>query len=622
MEKIVAKLEEADKAYYNSDKPVLTDAEYDRLKSDLRNLAPNHPQLSSVGAPIPEHLTKVKHEIQMLSLDNANDAEEYKKWHAKHNKPVIVMDKLDGSSIEIIYRGGEIHSAITRGDGIQGEMVVQNVKKFKNVPCKLTNDFSGSIRGEAMLLIADFKKHFTDTANPRNAANGTVRRKSGTNAEHLSFFAFDAKNGMTFKTHANKLEFVKTLGFDIVEYTVCLNADDAIKYHEKRADVRDKLDKEIDGLVCRINNEIEFEKMGIGHKRPKGARAFKFKAMGGVSVLEDVVWTVGHTGQVCPTARVTPINIGGTTVSNAFLNNPDEIERLGIQLGDEINVIKAGDVIPKITGLARKGNSRRPIPIPSKCPSCGHKTEIDGAHLWCRNENCDAQAFRKIRLIIEKLDIKFFGSSLREKLWESGEIKKPVDIYKLTESQIAEHTGGTTMAKKVKAEIDNKRTLPLHLFIGTLGIPFLGRRKAELMIQAGCNTLQKFRTKYWESNTVEGVGPEIETALTKGFADLSDEIDDLLKFVTVEDPKEIKKEGEKKMDHPYSEKTFCFTGFRMKEEVGRFYEVGAIEKSGVSKGLHYLVTKDTSSSSNKVNKARNLGVQVISVDEFKTTLNS
>jgi len=622
LEDLKRSIDRHDYLYYYSE-PEITDAEYDALKTQLQELDPSAPQLQRVGAPIEfSPLTTAKHKMPMGSLSNANNEEEFRDWYDKRNAQALWMSyKMDGSSIELLYEEGRLTQAITRGNGIEGEDITHNAVKF--VPLVLNESFTGSVRGEAYLKLSDFNQHFQGKANARNAANGTVRRKSGQNAEHLSFAAFNIVNGKAWPTEQEKFGYLLVLGFDIAPGQLVLNADEALEYYNETVTKRDQLDFEIDGVVAKLNELSDQTKWETDRKRPKYAIAFKFKAMGNTSVMHDVSWTVGHTGQVVPTAHVEPVSIGGTTIRNIFLNNPDEIRRLGVQLGDEVEIIRAGDCIPKITGLGKAGNSRRGIPIPEHCPSCASNLVKPGAHLECKNECCPAQVFRKIRVWIEKLDIKYIGDKLREKLWTAGLISRPVDLYKLDHGSLSAHSGDK-MAAKILTEIEKARKLPLRLFVGALGIPFLGRRKAEIMIKNGVNTLDKFRDKIWERQPIESVGPGISTALSKGFDDLSEMIDELLEYVEIV---EEEKEEIVPVSDGLDNKSFCFTGkiLRMDKDGKRFTRQmmwnlvtqngGQVAKK-VDASTDFLVMADPDSTSSKAKKARSMGVTLLAESDF------
>jgi DNA ligase (NAD+) len=639
--KVIKKLRKADEAYYLTDQTKMSDEDYDTLKKWLQDEHADNPEvkayLSQVGAPLAAHLDKVKHKIPMGSLSNSMDEAEYRKWHGKHGQPIVMTPKMDGSSIEIIYENGKLVQAITRGDGIEGEDVTRNVRKFKNVPTELEDTMNGSVRGEAMLLIADFAEFF-DSANPRNAANGTVRRSDGSGAEHMVFFAFDvvAKGfnaGDLWKTYEDKLIYLAEIGFETVQMALCESADEAIETHGQWATDRDSLPYEIDGMVARVNDEKVFNDMGVTDNRPKGGTAYKFKAMERTTVLELVVLTVGHTGAIIPTGKLKPVEIGGVTVSSVLLNNFEEIERLGVALKDEVKVIRAGDVIPKVIGVAQPGKDRVEIEVPTVCPVCESELVKDGAHLFCRNDGCDARVDALVKSWVKKRNILYLGDTLREYLYEQGIVKTAADLYRLDVESLAEMPIGAGKvgrnAERIMAEIEKSKTATLAEFMGSLGIKMLGRREAKHIIDDGVDTLDK-----WLAMTADdfeklprfSTGGSKATAIAEGIDKVRDLIADLLEVgVKIEEPEEEEAE-EVAGDGVLAGKSFCFTGAIQREENGKRLtrkDMWALVKAngGVAHekpvaGTTYLVQADPESQSSKTKKAIKLGVEVLAEAAF------
>jgi DNA ligase (NAD+) len=632
--KLARELLLASESYYNTGTSLMSDAEFDKKRAQLEEIDENHPFLKQIGAPLPKgsHLTMVKHKIPMGSLNNSNDADEYEAWHSKHGLEVVAMHKMDGSSIEIIYDAGDFKQAITRGDGFEGEDVTKNVIKFKNVPMKLSQPFTGSVRGEAVLDLKAFAKHFPGKANARNTANGTVRRKSGKNAEHLSFTAFDAANGASHKTHSDKLAFLSKLGFGVVPYEVCKTSKDVIAYHKKRGENRAKMEFEIDGVVVRINDEAAFQKLGERSQKPKGATAFKFKSMGGTTTLLSVDLSIGTNGAIVPTANLKPLNIGGVTIRRALLNNFEEIERLKCQIGDEVNVIRAGDVIPKIIGVALAGKNRQPIPTPTKCPHCGTKLVKDGAHIFCRNDGCAAQELRRLKKWIDKRKIKYLGDNLIEYLYENGIATLPHHLYSLTAAQLEPLPSGNGKvgrnSVRIMEQIELSKSADLNVFMGSLAIAFLGRSESKYMIEAGVDTLKKFRSLTVSAAVdLPRFSDTKAEAVVNGIAEVSDEIDALLAAgVSINKPPKPRKE-KKVADNPVKGKSFVFTGkIERTDDEGKRYtrsrlqdlaiDLGGKCPSSVRAGVDFLVQADPSSQSSKTKKAEKLGVKILSEADF------
>jgi DNA ligase (NAD+) len=514
VKKIEAQLRKASEAYYNTGEALMTDTQFDQLKNELATLDPNNPFLKEIGAPVAKHLEKVKHKIPMGSLSNCTrDGDKanpsFAEWHNKLGQPpVCVSHKLDGSSVELIYEKGKLVQAITRGDGEYGEDITRNARNFKGVPQKLPTEFTGSVRGEALLLLKDFEEHFQGQANPRNAANGTVRRSDGSKTEHITFIAFNCDG--EHETYDQRLRWLEEAQFTAVWHLIIdegtypgtdkpiTNTDKVLEIQAQQANTRDSLPYEIDGLVIRVNNEEKFKSLGIRDNRPKGGIAFKFQAMEAITKLVGVKLSLGHTGAVIPTADLAPCQIGGVTVTSALLNNYEEIERLDVAVGDQVYVIRTGDVIPKITGVAVKAEDRKEITPPAECWYCGSPIVKDGVMHFCKNEDCKGKLYRLLKSWVDKRGILHIGDELLTILYESYGVKEPADLYRLTEDELAVIPRGAGVvgsnAKRIMAEIEKSKECPLGEFVGSLGIKFLGRRQAEIMTDQGVDTLKKFVT--------------------------------------------------------------------------------------------------------------------------------
>lgn len=647
VKELVEELRAAREAYYNTNKPIMSDAAYDDKERLLRSLDPDNSFFQTVGTPPPRasHLQKVKHTIPMGSLSNCTrDGDKanpsFDEWHEKTGRgEVCVMHKLDGSSIELIYEKGKLVQAITRGDGITGEDVTQNARRFKGVPQETNNKlFTGSVRGEAMLFLDSFGKYFQDQANPRNAANGTVRRSDGDRAHRITFVPFDCLveqgAGLPITTHNQRLSFMETLGFDPVWRLVFDQGDTAkvLEVHEREANTRDSLPYEIDGLVVRLNKDADFDMLGERDNRPKGAVAFKFKASEATTELLDVKVSIGHTGAIIPTADLAPVEIGGVTVRSALLNNYEEIERLRIAIGDEVRVIRTGDVIPKIIGVAQEGEQREPIQVPTVCIACGSQLVKDGAHLFCRNEDCEGKLYRLLKSWVDKRNILHIGDELLTTLYESYGVREPADLYGLTEDVLAAIPRGAGVvggnAKRIMVELNKSRTAPLNEFVGSLGIKFLGRRQAEIMIKQGVDSLRKFvLIKADELTELEGFSESKATQVVEGIKKAYPRITKLLKAgVKVTEP-ELVEEVAPSGDGPLAGMCFVFTGAI--EKVGgdgkRFTrkmmwdvvrESGGSHEEKVKEGVTHLVQADPTKESVKTKKARKLGMKIISEADF------
>jgi len=642
--KIVQLLEEASEAYYNTGEVIMSDAEFDSLKEQLQQLDPNHPFLSKVGALPTEMLVQVKHQIPMGSL-NKTTVENYPAWHRKMNGQVCMSLKMDGSSIEIIYVKGKFVQAVTRGDGIVGEDVTHNVKRFKNVPGILTDEFTGSVRGEAILFIEDFKKFFTDKANPRNAANGTVRRKDGTGSEHLRFYAFDA-TGKKFRTHTEKLRYLEHNGFDIVcafnasgdsaRYVLFQNELGVIRWFNKIGETRWSLPYEVDGIVIRLDDETAFEAAGEhGNHDPKGATVLKWEAAKAETVLLGIELTIGHTGAIVPTGKFEPVSIGGVTVSSVLLNNFDYIQGLDLAIGDTVLVERAGDVIPHVVRVVKKAIFRSFIVPPAECPFCGSKLVKIGVHMVCKNDTCDGRNLGLVESWLRKRNIKFIGDSILAMLYEKGIVRKASDLYYLKEGDLVNLPLGNGIvgerAKGIITEIEKSRECPLNEFVGSLGVKFLGRRLAEIMIGKGIDTLEKFQNIDIENlSKMEGFSTTKATGIVEGLVAVTETIRALLEagVKITEVHKEPKKEGAM---GKLNGRSYCFTGGINKVDPNgirytraMMWELtqnnGGIVHESIKPDTTFLVQADPDSQSSKTKKALKLGVKILSEEDFFKSL--
>ncbi len=627
-ERIAKKLSEASDAYYNSDSPILSDAEFDSLKDELELEAPNHPFLSTIGsAPSDDSkLAKVKHEMPMGSLRKITYQDgdsEYKTWLnsvknvAGDNPKIAVSWKLDGSSIEIIYRKGVFSQAITRGDGITGDDVTHSIKKAQGFPKKLKDSVDISIRCEAIFHLSDWKKDLKDEgANPRNAATGTCRRTDGRNAEYLHCVAFDIVGIKKWKSISEKIDWLKSNGFETV-HSKFVNADQVKHHLESTLSQRNDLIYEIDGLVVSLDDCEYQEKLGEKDGLPYWARAWKFPSMGGFSRLLDVSWDVGTRGTVNPVAIIEPVTVGGVVITNVTLHNMDEIDRLGIHVGDEIEVVRAGDVIPKIVRVTKAGSSRKKISV-IECPGCGGSVKKNGPFMICNDiDNCNGVASKRIMKYIKKREIMFLGDSALEKLIQSKAVKSIPDLYFLTVPVMVNAGIGEGMASKILDEIKKSMKVSIGDLIGSLSIDLLGRSEAANIVDAGIVNFDMWKNLS-EQQLIKIGGYQSVSAgrICAGIRSSWPLIEELSKILEV-DQGTIKPKT--KPSGKLSGMKFCFTGAmeRKRDDLHKIVESeGGEAWDSVSSGLTYLVMNDLNSSSSKAQKARKLNIPMITENAF------
>jgi DNA ligase (NAD+) len=639
-------------AYYYSNDPIISDAEYDALEDELRQLSPEDPTLTLVGAPAPvgSMLTKAKHTIPMGSQNKVNSEDEFRVWAAKWPGGAIHASlKGDGASAAAYYKDGRLQQVISRGDGVIGEDITANALRFKGLPAwagDATEGFSGAVRLEVILTIEDWGQvDPSRSKNPRNAGNGIMGRKNGHQSDLLTTFAFDldetlAGESVQYATESAKLARLGELGFNVIGHQYCETIDEAVDYYRRITEARPSLPIWIDGVVLKFDELAAQLELGVSSGCPKGQVAWKFDSVGVETVLEGVVVSGGHTGALIPTAQLRPVEIGGTTVSNATLANYDEIIRLDVAIGDSVWVVKANDIIPKIIRVTQRPEDRTPIIPPSVCPFCegevGRRQTFYGASgviVECRNPECSKKSSGKIRRWIRSLDIKGIGDSVLETILDSFGIEDAADLYRLRERQ-DEMAGlilnteksislGVKRTANILGEIDTARDLTLERFLGSLGLEHLGKRRVKLIMQAakgGLDTLDSWRDgKLRNPDFAADVGvPNIGSQIQDGIDAMSPVIDKLLASgVSVLPPENDIPEvsytpvgtvcisgklpsGRKKADYTEQLKTRGFT---------------LVDR--VSKGLTYLVLADTDSSSSKAVKARSLGIEVISEDELE-----
>lgn len=359
-------IQQAKDAYYNGIDSGIDDAVYDDWIIQLKKINPNDPLLdpANIGATATSSLfQKVKHKMFMGSLDNSMNQEDFEAFDKRvGGGPYWVNPKIDGASLALYYVNGKLDKAVTRGDGAIGDDVTENVVKFKNVPLK-AKDFSGSVRGEAILYTKEWEKIDPNMeSNPRNIGSGIIQRLDGENADLMRVLAFDIyPDNKILKTEEEKIKLLKELGFQVSEGKLCKDASEVIVIHKELGKTRSQLPFWIDGLVVKINDLGRQAKLGLSGKRPKSQTAFKFKSERVKTKVKKIIWTVGHTGAQIPTAQLEPIRIGGTTVQNVLLCNMDYIKNLDIAEGDVVEIIKAGDIIPRCVGVIDKAYI---------CPEC------------------------------------------------------------------------------------------------------------------------------------------------------------------------------------------------------------------------------------------------------------
>jgi len=621
--------------YYVLDSPEITDAEYDAMMRELKELEEAHPELKSpdsptqrVGGKPREGFVKVAHSGAMLSLDNALDEAELRDFDRRvrdllGDEPYTYVAelKLDGLSLAVHYRDGQFAQAVTRGDGTVGEDVTENTRTIKSIPLRAAGTFE--VRGEVVFNRKAFEKLNAEReladlprfANPRNAAAGSLRvlDPSITASRQLDFYAYFLYPALP--TQWESLESLHKLGFKVNSHRKhCSVIEELIEYCKEWETKRDTLPLEIDGVVAKVDSVAQQSKLGWTAKAPRWAIAFKFPARQAQTVVEDIEINVGRTGAVTPTALFKPVNIGGVMVGKATLHNEDEIGRLGVQIGDTVLVERAGDVIPKVVRVVKEGGNRRPFAMPKVCPNCGGDiVRAEGEAISrCINTNCPARLKESILHFASRgvMDIDGLGEVLVNNLVDSELTKNVADLYKLcTEDLLKMERMGSKSALNVLNRIKMSLQQPLNRLINGLGIPFVGERTALILAETFGDLDKIMNADEEELKKADEVGPKVAHAIRQFFDQRANrELVERLRnegftFTYTVTRHTGKLEG----------LTFVLTGtlpnLTREEAQARIEAAGGKILKSVSKKTNYVVAGDEAGS--KLDKAKELGIKVI-----------
>lgn len=621
----------AQDAYYNGH-PVMSDAAYDSLadsirSSDLGSDPDVIAALNRVGSKIPSggRWPKYRHPVPLGSLNKAQTDAELRDWASKLPRRGLTFNvsaKCDGISLGMYYRDGRLVAAATRGDGDEGEDILPNVLGMREVVNPLPVPFTGMIRGEIVLRKSDWKHHFSDYSNPRNAASGIAKSSSDTRHKHLTVIAYEIveadSEGSTTKTDAFRR--LQSWGFTVPPHRECKTVDDVVVlYDEYIRELRERLDYDIDGLVVDIDVDAYRLELGVSSGRPNGSVAFKFPHQTAASILRDVVWQVGTTGRITPVAEFDPVHVAGAMLARATLHNVDEMASLALAAGSpnltrgtQVIISRQNDVIPAVQEVVLHNPDGDVFLPPTECPSCTSPLVRDGKYLVCKNEDCPAQILGTFTRWVSKTGVLGAGPAVLSAWIEAGVVQDIGDLYTmdLAAASRATTADGSRVGDSVKpfvASLMEKRTMPLSTLVGSLGIPLCSRSVCKMLVDAGFDTLDKMRqASVKDLAAIHGFGPERANAFVNGLASRNTVIDKLLaNGVIVTAPAIGGMTG----------KSFCLTGFRSPEMEQAIESAGGSVKSSVGRGLTYLVAKDPHSGSEKLKKAVSLGVKVIGIDE-------
>jgi DNA ligase (NAD+) len=659
IEKFREKLRHHEYQYYVLDEPEISDAAYDGLMEKLKALEVAHPGLITpdsptvrVGGTPREGFQKVQHARAMLSLDNAFSYDALREFDRRVREGIgtekieyIAEHKFDGLSISLQYAGGKLVRGVTRGDGTTGEDVTPNVKTIRSIPlqmdaaalkkARLPSDFE--VRGEVLMTRKAFEalnrqQELTGGkifVNARNSAAGAVRvlDPSITAARRLDFFAYylfvDGK--VPFVKHSESLAALKQLRFRASDdWKLCNGIEAVIAYCDDWDAKREKLPYEIDGVVIKVNSTGIQNELGFTSKAPRWAIAYKYPARQETTVVNDIRVNVGRTGALTPVAFLEPVQVGGVTVSRSTLHNMDEVERLGVQIGDTVLIERAGEVIPHVLKVVKEGKNRKPFRMPKHCPECGstiHHVEGEVAYR-CVNAACPAKRKESLLHFASRhaMNIDGLGDKIVDQLVDKGLVKDVADLYALKEDQVA---ALDRMAKKsaqnLLEEIEGSKKNSLARLIYALGIFSVGERTGQLLAEHFSSLEELAAAKEEQLEAVHEVGPKVAASIVEFFSEPANH--QLIKKLSKVGVHPTAEKREMKSDK-LAGKSFVFTGGlanRSREEAGELVQQHGGKVSGsVSKKTDYVVVGTDPGS--KYGKAKELGVTILTESEFEKLL--
>ena len=663
LEKLRKEIEYHNYLYYVKDAPIISDAEYDRLFRRLLEIEAQFPDLVTpdspsqrVGAPPAEEFKQVKHKVPMLSLQNAMDEGEIREFDARLKRflgrsvvfDYVVEPKFDGLSAELIYENGVLVAGATRGDGFVGEDVTANLKTVRSIPLRLRegrNEATGEVvavpplievRGEVIMPIEKFEalnkereaKGEPPFANPRNAAAGSVRQLDPaiTASRPLDFYAYSigVVEGLEIRSQWQLLGTLMALGFKVSSLVKKVHGiEEAVAEYRKMMALRDTLPFEIDGMVLKVDDFALQRELGEVSRSPRWALACKFPPRREVTKVEKVIVQVGRTGILTPVAVLTPVKVGGVTVKRATLHNEDEVARKDVREGDYVLVQRAGDVIPEVVEVLkdRRKGDEKPFVMPDKCPVCGGVVVREEGEVArrCIQANCPAQLKERIIHFASKraMDIEHLGEKMADQLVDRGLVRDVADIYSLTFEQVV---GLERMAKKSAENllnaIERSKSRPLSRVIFALGIRHVGEALARSLAMHFGSMDALMNASEEELLKVEDIGPIVAKSISDFFRqEANRRVVERLKEAGVS---MTEKKEERSVAEEFAGKTFVFTGALRAMTRDKAQEIvvsfGGKAGSSVSRKTDYVVAGEEAGS--KLAKARELGVKVISEDEF------
>jgi len=659
----VEKLIKFNKAYFEKDNPIISDSEFDKLKKELLNLTKQHPFLkkiknidSIIGSKPSNKFKKVKHSKPMLSLGNAFNKDDILDFKKKINNflnssaeiDLSSEPKIDGISASLRYENGKLIYGLSRGDGFFGENITENLSTIDDIPKEIINSPKIiEIRGEVYIGKKNFEKLKDKFANPRNAAGGSLRQKDSKETAKipLKFFAYGVgeTSQQIFENQTDILRQLKKWNFSVNEFCKTVKSIDEIeKNHSELENLRSSMDYDVDGVVYKVNNLKFQNRLGSTSNSPRWAIAYKFSSVKATSRVKDIVIQVGRTGAITPVAKIDPVTVGGVVVSNATLHNEDEINRKDIRIGDIVTVQRAGDVIPQVLSVdksKRAKNSKKFI-FPNKC-LCGFPTKkeislstkkTDAVRRCKRGYDCNFTAKEKLKHLVSKdaFDIEGLGKKVIDKFWEIKLIRTPADIFSLNYNKIEKLEGwGQLSINNLKNAINGSKKIVLERFIYSIGIRHIGQENAKIL-GAFFKNSRKF-SELFNSNKrqnilnnlydLDGIGSTQVKSIEDFFSNQKNSsiIEKLMLVLNVEDFKKINKKGK------LSNKNIMFTGgfdkMSRSEAKALAEENGAKILGSVTKKLDFLIIGNSKPTKKKIEKAKELKINLMTEDKWYDFLN-
>tara|TARA_Y100001970_G_scaffold230764_1_gene286659 strand:+ start:7937 stop:9961 length:2025 start_codon:yes stop_codon:yes gene_type:complete len=659
----INKLINFNKAYFEKDNPIVSDSKFDALKKELLVLAKKYPYLKKIknieriiGSKPSNKFKKVKHSISMLSLSNAfnkEDMEDFGKkvrkfLNIKSNIELSSEPKIDGISASLRYEKGKLIYGLSRGDGVFGEDITENLLTINDIPKKLNNAPEIiEVRGEVYIGKKDFEKLKDKFANPRNAAGGSLRQKDSkaTSKIPLKFFAYGIGeiSPQIFKNQTDVIKKLKTWGFPVNPLCKTVSSIDEIENnHTELESLRSTIDYDVDGIVYKINNIGFQHRLGSTSNSPRWAIAYKFSSVKASSRIKEISIQVGRTGAITPVAKIDPITVGGVVVSNATLHNEDEINRKDIRVGDVVTIQRAGDVIPQVLSVdkSKRNNKSKKFIFPEKC-LCGYPTKkeinlttkkVDAVRRCIRGYECDFTAREKLKHIVSKdaFDIDGLGKKVIDNFWDLKFIRTPSDIFSLNYEKIEKLEGwGKLSIENLKNAINKSKKIILDRFIFSIGIRHIGQENAKILSGFFKNS-KKFSELFHSQKRkdildnlydLDGIGETQVKSIEDFFSKEKNTkiIQSLMSVLSIEDFNKINKKGK------LSNKNIMFTGgfhkMSRSEAKALAEQNGAKILGSVSKNLDYLVIGNSKPTKKKIDKAKELKIELMTEEKWYSLLN-